>query len=116
MLVDLHAGPPDDPKKIFGHILYPVFHSTWRIGSKTLKFQVTFLPLLPTKLWVKHAILAPINSKMIDYENVSFEKNFFGGPESENLASSRDLIQKIDSLTYQALKSELRGPWECHGS
>ena len=81
-----------------------------------LKFQVTFVPLFPTKLWVKHAILPPINSTMIDNEKVSFEKNFFGGPESENLASSRDLIQKIDNLTYQALKSQLRGPWVCHGS
>ena len=53
---------------------------------------------------------------MIDNEKVSFEKNFFGVPESENLASSRDLIQKIDNLTYQALKSQLRGPWVCHGS
>ena len=74
MLVDLHAGPPDDSKKIFGHMLYPVFLSTWRIGTKTLKFQVTFLPLLLTKLWVKHAIWAPINSKMIYYEKASFEK------------------------------------------
>lgn len=40
----------------------------------TLKFQVTFLPFFPTKLWVKHAIWAPINSKMIDNEKVSFEK------------------------------------------
>ena len=39
-----------------------------------LKFQVTLLPLFPTKLWVKHAILAPINNKMIDNEKVSFEK------------------------------------------
>ena len=74
MLADLHAGPPDDLKKIYGHILHPVFHSTWRIGTWTRKFQVTFLPLLPTKLWVEHAILAPINSKMIDYEKAIFQK------------------------------------------
>ena len=41
---------------------------------RPLKFQVTFPPLFPTKLWVKHAILAPINSKMIDYEKIASKK------------------------------------------